>query len=175
MNRLLVLFGYPNGSAAALLAGVLPLWYCSPKFACKFPTWELPVRGHVREKVTESGVDGQVPRGDRVCHVPLPGSAGVILVYSVRVGFSVVLKEFDSTEKHQHTLQDLVVWEVSRLVPEFGRDSGLLSLIGVLSVALKLCTSVIMVMAGLLWVTGLELGRIWGCSGPRLQALHEGV
>ena len=27
MNRLLVLFGYPSGSAAALLAGVLPLRY----------------------------------------------------------------------------------------------------------------------------------------------------
>ena len=85
------------------------------------------------------------------------------------------LKEFDSTEKHQHTLQDLVVWEVSRLVAECGRDSGLLSLIGVLSVALRLCTSVIMVMAGLLWVIGLELGKIWGCTGPRPQALHEGV
>ena len=77
-----------------------------------------------------------------------------MLVYSVRVGFLVVLKEFDSTEKHQHTLQDMVVWWVSRLVPEFGRDSGLLSFIGVLSVALRLCTSAIMVRAGLLWVTG---------------------
>ena len=50
--------------------------YCSVRFACKFPTWELPVRGHVRELVTESCIDGQVLRGDRVCHVPLPGSAG---------------------------------------------------------------------------------------------------
>ena len=33
-----------------------------------------------------------------------------MLVYSVRVGFLGVLKDFDSTEKHQHTLQDLVVW-----------------------------------------------------------------
>ena len=60
--RLLVLFGCPKGSAAALLAGVLPLRYCSARFACKFPTWELPVRGHVRELVTESGIDGQVLR-----------------------------------------------------------------------------------------------------------------
>ena len=97
-----------------------------------------------------------------------------LLVYSVRVGFLGVLKEFDSTEKHQHTLQDMVVCGVSRLVPEFGRDSGLLRLMGVLSVALRLCTSVTMVVAGLLWVIRLELGRIWGCTGPRPQALHGG-
>ena len=34
LNRLLVLRGYPDGSAAALLAGVLPLRYCSARFAC---------------------------------------------------------------------------------------------------------------------------------------------
>ena len=37
LNRLLVLFGYPDGSAAALLAGVLPLRYCSAR-------WRLPDR-----------------------------------------------------------------------------------------------------------------------------------
>ena len=31
----------------------------------------------------------------------------VVLVYSVRVGFLGGLKEFDATEKHQHTLQDM--------------------------------------------------------------------
>ena len=41
LNRLLVLFGYPNGSAAALLSGILPLRYCSAKFDGKFPTWRL--------------------------------------------------------------------------------------------------------------------------------------
>ena len=76
MTRLSVLFGYPNGSAAALLAGVLTLRCCSARFVCKFPSWELLVRGHVRELVTEGGIDGQVLRGGRVCHVPLPGSAG---------------------------------------------------------------------------------------------------
>ena len=34
----------------------------------------------------------------------------------MRAGFCVALKEFDSTEKHQHTLQDLVIWGVFRLV-----------------------------------------------------------
>ena len=38
LNRLFVLFGYPSGSAAALLAGVFTLRYCSARFACKFPT-----------------------------------------------------------------------------------------------------------------------------------------
>ena len=38
LNRLLILFGYPGGSAAALLAGVLPLRYCSARLACRFLT-----------------------------------------------------------------------------------------------------------------------------------------
>ena len=46
----------------------------------------------------------------------------VVLVFSVRVGFLGALKEFDSTEKHLHTLQDLVVRGVYRLVLKFGRD-----------------------------------------------------
>ena len=63
LNRLLVLFGYPDGSAAALLAGVLPLRCCSARFVCKLPTWRLPDRGHVCELVTE-GVDGARVLGD---------------------------------------------------------------------------------------------------------------
>ena len=70
------MFGYPSGSAAALLAWVLPLRYCSARFVCKFPTWHLRDRGHVRELVTESGIDGRVLEGDGVCRVPFPGSAG---------------------------------------------------------------------------------------------------
>ena len=46
----------------------------------------------------------------------------VVLVFSVMVGFLVALKEFDSTGKHLHTLQDLVVGGVYRLVLRFGRD-----------------------------------------------------
>ena len=57
LDKLLVLFDYPDRSAAALLAGDLPLRYCSARFAWKFPTWRLPDRGHVCELVTES-VDG---------------------------------------------------------------------------------------------------------------------
>ena len=46
----------------------------------------------------------------------------VMLVVLVRVGFLGALKEFDSTEKHHHTLQDLGILSVFRLVPGFGRD-----------------------------------------------------
>ena len=76
LNRLLVLFGYPSGSAAALLAGVLPLRYCSAKFACKFPTWRLPDRGHVCEWVTDGVVGDRVLEGDGICRVSFPSSAG---------------------------------------------------------------------------------------------------
>ena len=57
LDKLLVLFGYPDRSAAALLAGDSPLRYCSARFAWKLPSWRLPDRGHVRDLVTES-VDG---------------------------------------------------------------------------------------------------------------------
>ena len=76
LNRLLVLFGYPSGSAAALLAGVLPLRYCSARFACKFPTWRLPDKCHVCELVTDSVVGDRVLEGDGTCRVSFPSSAG---------------------------------------------------------------------------------------------------
>ena len=92
-NRLLMLFGYPNGSAAALLAGVLPLRYCSARFACRFTTWKLPDKGHVCELVTGGVV------GDRVLLLALL----VMLVFSVMVVFLGAFKEFDSTEKNTCT------------------------------------------------------------------------
>ena len=33
-------------------AGTLPLWYCAARFACRTPTWRLPVSGHVAGLVT---------------------------------------------------------------------------------------------------------------------------
>ena len=47
LNELLTLFRYPPGSGRALLAGTLPLRYCAARFACKTPTWRLPVSGRV--------------------------------------------------------------------------------------------------------------------------------
>ena len=75
-NMLLVLFCYLDGSAAALLAGVLPLRYCSARFACKFSTWELPDKGHVCELVTDGVVGARVLDGDGICRVSLPRSVG---------------------------------------------------------------------------------------------------
>ena len=46
-DELLVLFRYPFGSGRALLAGTLPLKYCSARFACMTPSWRLPVHGSV--------------------------------------------------------------------------------------------------------------------------------
>ena len=66
LNKLLVLFGYPDGSAAAVLAGVLPLRYCSARFACKLPTWRLPDRGRVCELVPESVVGARVLGDDGI-------------------------------------------------------------------------------------------------------------
>ena len=52
LDQLLSLFNYPSGSSGALLAGTLPLRYCSFKFAAKTPFWVLPVPGHVSGLVT---------------------------------------------------------------------------------------------------------------------------
>ena len=76
LNRLSVLFGYPDGSATALLAGVLPLRYCSARFACKLPTWRLPDRGHVCELVTEGVVGARVLGDDGIGRDLFPHSVG---------------------------------------------------------------------------------------------------
>ena len=52
LDQLLSLFHYPAGSSAALLAGTLPLRYCSFKFAARTPFWVLPVPGHVSGLLT---------------------------------------------------------------------------------------------------------------------------
>ena len=51
LNELLGLFRYPAGSGRALLAGTLPLRYCAARFACRTPTWRLPVSGQVVDLV----------------------------------------------------------------------------------------------------------------------------
>ena len=51
LDELLGLFRYPPKSARALLTGTLPLRYCAARFACKTPTWRLPVSGHVARLV----------------------------------------------------------------------------------------------------------------------------
>ena len=80
-NELLGLFRYPPGSGRALLAGTLSLRYCAARFACRTPTWRSPVSGHVVDLVT---VDVGAEREAVV------GGADD--------------REFDLTEKLQHTL-----------------------------------------------------------------------
>ena len=46
MDQLLQLFQYPPMSSGALLAGTLPLRYCSTRFARKVPFWTLTVPSH---------------------------------------------------------------------------------------------------------------------------------
>ena len=70
---MLALFGYPSGSAAALLSGVLPFRYCSGRFACRVPTWSLLARSHVQDLIAESaGVEG-VARNEHAGRAQLLG------------------------------------------------------------------------------------------------------
>ena len=55
LDELLRLFRYPHRSGRALLAGTLPLRYCAARFACRTPTWRLPVSGHVTRLVADWG------------------------------------------------------------------------------------------------------------------------
>ena len=52
LDELLGLCRCPPGSGRALLAGTLPLRKSAARFACKTPTWRLPVPGHVVDLVT---------------------------------------------------------------------------------------------------------------------------
>ena len=57
LNELLSLFRCPPRSGHALLAGTLPLRYCAARFACKTPTWRLPVFGHVARLIGGNSED----------------------------------------------------------------------------------------------------------------------
>ena len=54
LDELLGLFRYPPRSGRALLAGTLHLRYCAARFACRTPTWRLPVCGPVVDLVAAS-------------------------------------------------------------------------------------------------------------------------
>ena len=62
--------GYPRGSAAELLDGVLKLRCCSTPFSQRFPTWSLPPVGQGRIRRLEVATDHTVG-GDRVKRVRL--------------------------------------------------------------------------------------------------------
>ena len=65
LNELLSLFRYPPKSGRALFTGTLPLRYCDARFACKTPTWRLPVSGHVARLIAVHCEDAG-GRGDEV-------------------------------------------------------------------------------------------------------------
>ena len=58
LDQLLLLFHYPPRSSGALLAGSLPLQYCSAKFASRTLFWALLVLGHVAGFVDFVGASG---------------------------------------------------------------------------------------------------------------------
>ena len=51
LDELLGLFRCPPRSGRALLTGTPPFRYRAARFACKTPTWRLPVSGHVARLV----------------------------------------------------------------------------------------------------------------------------
>ena len=103
MSEILGLFRYPPGPGRALLSGTLPLRYCADRFACRIPTWRLPVSGHVvdlvsadvgavREAIVDGAgqevrwVSGSEPRRKRIrlnrkTPARLAGFLGFILVH----------------------------------------------------------------------------------------------
>ena len=118
MDELLVLFGYPSGSGASLLAGTLPLRFFSESFACRIPTWRLPEGGNVPSFLASKGL---VWGGPCALSTAL-GGAGVSLGRGSGGGVKRV-RLYRKT--HQHTLLDRV-FRGSSLVPEFGRGKGFL-------------------------------------------------
>ena len=77
LNELLSLFGYPFGSAGALLAGTLPLLYCTTRFAGRIPTRRLPVPGHAASLVT-TGIEVPSALGIEVSRVHCVRGSGLV-------------------------------------------------------------------------------------------------
>ena len=55
--------GYPRGSAAELLDGVLKLRCCTTPFSHRFPTWSLPPVGHGRIRSLDVATSSEVGGG----------------------------------------------------------------------------------------------------------------
>ena len=84
MNELLVLFGSPCGSAAALLGGVLPLRYCSGRFLhVGFPLGVFLLVAMFSLVAEFAGVM-EVLRDEHVGRAQLPGLVGGSRVLSSR-------------------------------------------------------------------------------------------
>ena len=90
------LFNYPPRSAHALLAGTLPLRYCAARFACRTPTWRLPVSDHVVDLVTANV--------DAVREAFVDGAAQEVLWIS---GFGPGRKRIRLNRKNSSTLRGI--------------------------------------------------------------------
>ena len=65
MDELLLLSQYPPEPFRVLLAGTLPLKYCSARFRTRVPTWRLRVPGHAADLV-HAGVVAEGDYGSEV-------------------------------------------------------------------------------------------------------------
>ena len=84
LSDLVSLLGYPAGSGTALLEGTLRLKYQTLPFACKKPTWKIPVHGGVANILAVCGNN--------------IGTGGVVSV-GVAVSFVKVVKGSDLLRK----------------------------------------------------------------------------
>ena len=89
-------FHYPPKSSGALLAGSLPLRYCSAKFASRIPFWALPVPGHVAGLITDGVQAAQV------------GEAAVVRRGVDFVGVSGLVETISTTQKNHSTPRGLL-------------------------------------------------------------------
>ena len=114
-------------SSSALLGLLLLFWRvlclfgtCAGRFACRIPTWRLPVNGHVADLVTEEGGEVGIVRVDHSAPAGPPGfdgGGGIDWVSGPGGG----VKRVRLNRKIQHTSQDTVPWGFS-LGHVFGRD-----------------------------------------------------
>ena len=111
MNELLVLFGYPSG-VGALLGGVLPLRYCSGRFACRVPTWGLPARGDVQGLIAKFAGVEEVSRNEHVGRALLPGLVGGsrVLCSGRILGNVQSVRQNSKTPAHLAGCGSIILW-----------------------------------------------------------------
>ena len=121
MNELLVLFGYPSGSAAALLDGSCPFGTDLVNLLVGFPLGVFLLVGHVRGLVAEFAGVEEVPRSCLVARAQFP-----VLVGGARVlgGWRILgcVSKSSASQENPSTPRVLVGMGVFGLVLGSGRD-----------------------------------------------------
>ena len=165
-----VLFGHPHKSGTALLVGHLPLGYCAPRFACKVPTWRLPVGGGVASLLAEYGDGVAVVRA--ASGASGSGSLGVLGNCSGGVGSRLSGRGYESSTQQKKPSSSGFFREfwVINLSPVSGRGRGLGFRHWVKMMMLEGGIFMIILFLGPLLKTKLGLAEShWGCTDPRLQ------